>query len=198
MTTRFKVLIVVAVGALGGAIGSYTWAAYVATTENSGSSIASGTVTLSDNDSGGSLVSLSNAVPGSGDTGCIRVRYAGSLAANVRMYGTTTGSGLDRYLDVVVTRGDYSPSTPSFDSCTNFQPDATDYVGAGAGVIYSGTLENFPDGWSTGLVDPTAGAPESWGTDEVHVYRIQVTLQNDIAAEALSATQTFVWEARNL
>ena len=198
MTNRLKVLILLAVGALGGAIGSYTWAAYVATTESTANSIASGTVTLSDNDSGGSLVSLSNALPGATDSGCIRVRYAGSLAASVRLYGTTTGTGLDRYLDVIVTRGSYSPSTPSFDSCTNFQPDATDYLGAGAGVIYSGTLESFPDNWNTGVVDPTSGSPESWGTDEVHVYRVEVTLQNNIAAEALSATQTFTWEARNL
>jgi hypothetical protein len=198
MSSRLRVLLVLAVAALGSAVGTYTWAAYVATTENSDNTIASGTVTLSDNDSGGSLVSLSNAMPGSTDTGCIRVRYAGSLAANVRLYGTTTGSGLDRYLDVTVTRGVYSPSTPSFDSCTDFQPDGTDYIGAGAGVIYNGTLENFPDNWSTGLVDPTAGSPESWGTDEVHVYRVTVTLQNDIAAESLSATQTFTWEARNL
>jgi hypothetical protein len=198
MTTRLKVLLVMVVAALGSAIGTYTWAAYVAQTENAGNSIASGTVALSDNDSGSALVSLNNAVPGASDSGCIRVRYAGSLAANVSMYGTTTGTGLDRYLDVTVTRGTYTAAPPAFDSCSTFQADSTDYVGAGAGVVYSGTLETFPDSFATGIVDPTAGAPESWGMDEEHVYRIEVTLQDDIGAESLTATQSFTWEARNL
>jgi hypothetical protein len=197
MTPRLKVLLVVAVAALGGAIGTYTWAAYVATTENAGSSIASGTVTLSDNDSGGSLLSLSNAMPGASDSGCIRVRYAGSLAASVRLYGTTTGSGLDRYLDVTVTRGSYSPSTPSFDSCTNFQPDVTDYIGAGAGVIYDGTLQGYADSYATGLIDPRTASPETWTTGEIHVYKLEVALQGNPGAPGKDAAQTFTWEARN-
>ena len=60
------------------------------------------------------------------------------------LHGTTTGTGLDAYLDLKVTRGTYSPSTPAFKSCTNFQPDGTNYIGAGNGVIYNGTLQGYP------------------------------------------------------
>lgn len=197
MTLRMKLLLAVGAIAIAAVTGAYTWAAFVATAGNSNNSITTGSVSLSDNDSTGSMLALSGAAPGGTDTGCLRVRYTGSLPARVRLYGTTTGSGLDQYLNVTITRGVYSPSEPVFESCTNFQPDSTDYIGAGGGVIYSGTLQAFPDDYAGGLVDASAGSQESWANGEDHVYRIQVTLQNNIAAEGLAADQTFTWEARN-
>jgi hypothetical protein len=197
MTLRLKLLLVVAAIAVASVTGAYTWAAFVGTTANDANSISTGTVSLSDNDSLGAMLALNNAVPGGSDTGCLRVRYTGSLPASVRLYGTTTGTGLAPYMNVTVTRGVYSPTEPAFESCTNFQPDSADYIGAGGGVIYSGTLQAFPDDYAGGLVDASTGSPETWTTGEERVYRIQVTLQNDIAAEGLNAGQTFTWEARS-
>lgn len=197
MRTRSKLLLAVLLLAVAGVAGSYTWSAFRATSANSGNSIASGTVSLSDNDAGGTLLALTGVQPGASDAGCIKVTYAGTLASNVRLYGTTSGSGLATYLDLKVTRGSYTPSDPGFDSCTNFQPDATNYIGSGAGVVYDGTLQAFADNWAGGLVDPTAGSPESWTTGESHVYRLEVSLSNNTAAQGLTAGQTFTWEARN-
>jgi hypothetical protein len=177
--------------------GGATYAAYRATTGNSGDRIEAGTVKLSDNGDGSSLMSLAAAVPGNTTTACIKVTYDGSLPATVRLHGTTTGTGLDPYLDLTVTRGTYTPTTPAFKSCTNFVADATNYIGAGAGVVYNGTLQGFPDDYAGGLVDPLAGSPESWTNAESHVYRFVVTLQNNFAAQNLTATQAFRWEARN-
>ena len=177
--------------------GGVTFAAYTATTQNDANRIEAGSVKLSDNGDGTSLMSLSAAVPGNTTNACIRVTYDGSLASTVRLYGTTTGSGLDQYLDLKVTRGTYNPTTPAFKSCTNFQADGTNYLGAGNGVIYNGTLQGFPDNYAAGLVDPTSGSPESWTTGEAHVYRFDVTLQQNFAAQTLNATQAFSWEARN-
>jgi hypothetical protein len=197
MTVRVRLLLAVGAIAIAAMTGAYTWAAFVGTAANDSNSISTGTVSLTDNDATGAMLALSGAVPGQTDTGCLRVRYNGSLPARVRLYGTTSGTGLDQYLNVTITRGVYSPSEPAFESCTNFQADTADYIGAGAGVIYSGTLQAFPDNYAGGIVDATAGSPESWTGTEDHVYRIQVTLQNDIAAEGLDANQTFTWEARN-
>jgi hypothetical protein len=197
MSGRAKLLAIALLAAVAAGAGSYTLAAFVATTDNTGDSIASGTVRVSDNDTGSALLALTTALPGATDTGCIKVTYNGSLASTVRLYGTTGGSGLDPYLDLQITRGTYTLPEPGYDSCTNFQPDATNYIGAGAGVIYNGTLQGFPDSYAAGLTDPTASTPESWTTGEAHVYRIQVTLQNSQAAEGLTASQTFTWEARN-
>jgi hypothetical protein len=192
---RLGVLGVLALLAL--AAGGITFAAYTATSSNSTDRLEAGSVKLSDNGDGSSIVSLSGAVPGDTTSACIKVTYDGTLPAAVRLHGTTTGSGLDQYLDLKVTRGTYNPSTPAYKSCSNFQADGTDYVGAGNGVIYNGTLQGFPDDYAAGLVDPLAGSPESWTNGEVHVYRFDVTMQNNFAAQTLDATQTFSWEARN-
>jgi predicted ribosomally synthesized peptide with SipW-like signal peptide len=182
-------------GVLGVALAG-TWSAFSATTDNEGNTFSAGTVTLSDNDADSALFSLSNAAGGSSDTGCITVTYTGSLASTVRLYGTTGGTGLDQYLDLEITRGSL-PSTPDFDSCDGFTADGTDYIGAGAGVIYNGTLQGYADDYDAGLVDPTSGTPESWATLESHVYQIQVTVQDNDLAQGKNATQTFTWEARN-
>lgn len=179
------------------AAGGATYAAYTATTANSGNLIEAGSVKLSDNGDGSSLMSLSGAVPGDTTNACIRVTYEGSLPATVRLHGTTTGSGLDQYLDLKVTRGVYTPTEPAFKSCTNFQADGTDYIGAGNGVVYNGTLQAFPDDYASGLVDPLSGSPESWTTGEVHVYQLELTLQSNFGAQNKDATQAFRWEARN-
>lgn len=179
------------------AAGGVTYAAYTATTANAGNLVEAGSVKLSDNGDGSSMLSLSGAVPGNTTSACIRVTYAGTLPASVRLHGTTTGTGLDQYLDLKVTRGVYSPTEPAFKSCTNFQADGTNYIGAGNGVIYNGTLQAYADDYASGLVDPLPGSPESWTTGEVHVYRLDVTLQNDFSAQNKDAAQAFRWEARN-
>lgn len=125
------------------------------------------------------------------------VDFAETLPSSVRLYGTTGGSGLDQYVNLTVTRGTFTGAADAFDSCNGFSTDATNYAGADAGVLYFGTLRNLPDTYATGLVDPTTGSPEVWTTNESHVYRFDVTLQNNNSAQGLSATQTFVWEARN-
>ena len=174
--------------------GAATYSAFSSQTSNSGNSFAAGTVELTDNDAGSAMLSLSNAQPSTSDTSCILLTYSGSLASTVRLYGTISG-GLSSYLTLTVTRG--TDSSPSFDSCSSFTPDGTDYIGAGNGVIYQGNLSAFPTTYAAGLVDPTSGSPESWTTSETHSYRFVVTLQNDNAAQGLSATAAFTWEARN-
>ncbi len=186
-----------ALAALIATSGGVTYAAFVASTQNNGNTIGAGSVLLADNDGGAAVVSFAAGTPGTVHSGCIKVTYNGSLPASVRLFGNTTSGGLEGYLDLKVTRGVYTPSEPSFNSCTNFQADATNYIGAGSGVVYDGTLAGFPDNYATGLVDPTSGSPESWTTGEVHVYKVDVEVQDDIAAEGLSATQAFTWEARN-
>ena len=197
MNRSRRFLIAAAIALLVPAAGSATYAAFRATSANGGNIVEAGSVKLSDNGDGSSMLSLSAAVPGNTTSACIKVTYDGSLPATVRLHGTTTGSGLDQYLDLKVTRGVYSPTTPAFKSCTNFQADATNYIGAGNGVIYNGTLQGYPDDYASGLVDPLSGSPESWTTAEVHVYRLDVTLQSNFAAQTKDATQAFRWEAKN-
>jgi hypothetical protein len=182
------------IGLIGLVAGLGTYPAFSSSATNPGDSFSAGTVTISDNDAGGALLSLSGAVPGDSDSGCIRVLYSGSLSSTVRVYGSSSGP-LAPYLTLTVTRG--ADPAPSFPSCSGFTPDATNYIGAGPGVIYSGPLTSFPGSAATGIQDPVAASPETWTTSEDHVYRFSVTLINDPAARNKSGSATFTWQSRN-
>jgi hypothetical protein len=137
-----------------GVFAAVAYAAFAATSGNAGNSYSAGTVTLTDNDGGSAMLSLSNALPGATDTSCIRTSYSGSLPATVRHYATVTGT-LAPYLTLKVTRGS---SSSGFDNCTGFTPDTTNYNGAGAGVIYNGDLSGLPSSYAAGIVDPDASS----------------------------------------
>jgi Concanavalin A-like lectin/glucanases superfamily len=167
--------------------------AFWSTTSNSGNSLQTGTVTIRDNDLSAAMLSLIGARPGSTDTSCIEVEYTGTLPSTVRLYATTAGT-IAPYLTLTVTRG----TMPSaFDSCTGFEADGTNYVGAGLGVVYSGSLSAFPTSYASGLVDPYATPPEEWTTGEKHAYRFVVSLDDVSAAQSKSGSATFTWEARS-
>ena len=186
---RKRVVAVLSAVAVASATG-IAYAAFTAVASNAGNSISSATVEIGDNDGGSAMLSLANATPGSSDASCIRVNYTGSLNSTVRLYGTVTGTAAP-HLILTVTRG--TDSSPSFDSCASFTADATDHVGAGAGVIWSGLLSTFPSTWAGGVVDPAA----SWSTSEAHSYRFVVSPVDRAAAEGLSSTFAPSWEARN-
>lgn len=178
------------VGIVGTVTGSATYAAFSSTTADGGNLIAAGTVVIGDNDAGGAMLSLAGALPGDSDTGCIQIAYSGTLDSTVRLYGSVAGA-LAPYLTLTVTRGNGA-------SCAAFAADATDYIGAGPGVVYSGALSAYPATYGGGIVDPIPGSPETWTIGETHAYRFTAGLNPDPAAEGLSSTATFTWEARNL
>ncbi|MEX2274932.1 MAG: TasA family protein [Actinomycetota bacterium] len=177
------------VGVVAVVTGAGTWAAFSSTTGNTNNAFAAGTVRIADNDSGSSMMTLTDAYPGDSAQGCIYVTYSGSLDADVRLYGSTSGS-LAQYLTLKVTRG--TDPSPAFPGCGGFTPDAADYTGNGPGVLYQGDLDAYPGAWGGGVVDPG-----TWLTGESHAYRFEVTLQNNVAAEALTSIASFTWEARN-
>jgi hypothetical protein len=196
MAPRSKLVLTVAiVGIVAAITAPVAYSAFFSSSASAGNSLAMGTVAVGDNDSGAATLSLSSAQPGNSDTGCIRVTYTGSLDAGLRLYASVSGS-LAPYLTLTVTRG--TDASPAFDSCASFTPDATDYLGAGPGVVYSGLLSAYPTSYATGIVDPPSGPSETWTSSEAHSYRVSISLNNDPAAQGLSATTSFTWEARNL
>jgi hypothetical protein len=173
-----------------------TWSNLNATATNPANSFLAGTVKIASNSGSSAVLSLTNAKPGAVSTGCIQVTYTGTLPANVKLYGTGAGSGLNQYLTLVVTRGTFS-GTPAAGSCTGFTADTTNYISQGAGVMYSGTLASWPATATTAQVDPTSANPESWTANETHGYQLQVTLGTNTAAQGLTGTETFTFEADN-
>ncbi|HEV7775104.1 MAG TPA: hypothetical protein VGO48_17630 [Conexibacter sp.] len=169
-----------------------TWSAFDRTASSPGNAVATGTVSLADNDGDAPLLLLTGARNGSSVTSCTKLTYGGTVPSDVRIYGTV-GGGLATYLTLTITRGTIA-GTPAAKSCTGFVADSTDYLSRGAGVIYSGTLAAFPTSAAGTLVDPTSSAPEQWDNGEAHAYKLTVTM-NSASGVGLSATADFTWLA---
>jgi hypothetical protein len=144
-----------------------------------------GTVYVRSDAGGRAMLSMPNGGPGDSTTSYVKIDYEGSLPAGVRLYASTSGTGLAQFLRVTVTRG--TGEGPAFIQ------DSINYVGAGAGVIYSGPLSGFPSRWANGLSDPG-----TWTQGSSHSFRFVVSLGHDPAAQGLTARASFSWEARPL
>ncbi len=194
-TARNLLATVVVVGLLIGAVGAAVFSAYTSVAGNDGNQFTAGTIKLTDNDAGSALFSVSGFTPGDSFIRCIQVDYesTGGVNSDVKLYGATGGDGLADYLDLRIRRGTMPAVGPSGD-CSGFTPEATDFNGDGAGVILDTSLTAFPTSYTAGISDPVS----SWSNGDSAVYEITLTVQNDNAAQGLSATQDFSFEARNL
>ncbi|MCP3910970.1 MAG: hypothetical protein GY713_08470 [Actinomycetia bacterium] len=157
-------------------------AAFSDTTGNTTNTFATGSVVLTDDDSGSALFTASAMTPGVPVVECVVVTYSGSLVpADIRMYGTSSGV-LAPYLDTTIEVG----TGGSYGSCAGFTPSST---------IYTGTLTNFSTthtNWATGLATFTAAANPTSRT-----FRFTVDVQNNPAAQGQSAAADFTFEAQD-
>lgn len=160
-------------------------AAFSATTDDTGNTFSAGTVTLTDDDTGSSMFTASNMKPGSTVTKCIVVTYGGSIVpADVKLYGTAAGTGLATYLTATVEIG----TGGSFSSCTGFTATST---------LYSGTLAGFASSytnWASGLA---SWSPASTPDSRTFRFTMALPAGTGNAAQGLTATATFTWEAQN-
>ena len=181
----------VGIGLAGAAAAFGTISSFSASTSNADDIIATGTVSIADNDSDTAMYSLSNVAPGSTTDRCIKVTYTGSLDADVKLYASGTVGALAPYVDLQVTPGTQPSST--FADCTGF-------VAAAGGAIFNGTLAGFftaRTSWANGLAYNPGGATK-WAPNASAVFRFRVTVQDDQAAAGkTTGLHGFTWEARN-
>src|SRR3954462_14787504 len=86
MSHRSKILrTLLVLGVVACIAGAGVFSAFSSQTDNPGNVVTAGTVTLSDNDAGSALYSLTAAKPGDSQASCIKVTYGGSLNSNVRI-----------------------------------------------------------------------------------------------------------------
>lgn len=160
-------------------------AAFSDSTANEGNAFSAGDVVLTDNDSDVAMFSASNLKPGDSEIGCIEVTYSGSLDANVRVYGAVTaGDGLEDYLDLTIERG--TGTCAAFGTATAVWTNGTN----GDLGTFMGSETDFASGSDNWAV--TGG-----GADDVVPYRFTVVQQDDNAAQGLSSTVSFTFEAQN-
>ena len=142
------------------------------------------------NDGGRALFTLPNAKPGTTSTSCVVITYNGARAAKIRLYGKSSGSGLQSFVNLRVTRGTL-PRGSGARSCSGFKADATNYRALGKGVVYNGVLASFPTSWKKAYAQS-----QTWKTGAKHAYRFEVSVADSNAAQGLWMSSGFTWEAR--
>ncbi len=165
--------------------------------ETTSTSWSAGSVVLTDDDADHALFSVSGLIPGESASRCLTAAYTGTLPAQVRLTGTSGGTGLAGYLDLQVTRGRFSGA--SAPDCTGFVPDVPAYLGPGhaPGVVLDAPLTALPTTWGTSTADPYGTGIGRWLPGESHAYRFTLVLRGDDAAAGLGTTADFVLTARD-
>jgi predicted ribosomally synthesized peptide with SipW-like signal peptide len=194
MTGRSRkiLLSLLLIGAASALAGFGTFSAFTSTTTNSGNSFAAGTVFVDDNDAGAAMYAVSNQKPGVQTQRCIKVTYGGTMAADVKLYTTSSVGAVGDYIDLTIEKGS---GNPSFPNCTGFSAEST---------IYSGELDDFTtskDSYANGIA-AFPGAQTQWNQNDTLVYRFTLTLQDDNNANGgatplSTGSHAFTWEARN-
>lgn len=191
---------------------SSTYAAFSASTGNSGNSWQTGSVVLTDGDSGVALFSSaadSALKPDSARSRCIRVDYTGDLDADIRMYVGTPAAGaatLDPYLVMSVERGaDVAPGAPVAADCSTGFTSTTsptflynDRQADDPSASALGTLTRLKSDHGTYATGLVVNAPTAPVTPDSHLtFKITYRVVDDNAAQNTASTATFTWEARN-
>jgi hypothetical protein len=170
--------------------GALVWgasqAAFSGQTVNNGNSWATGTVVLSDDDSGTAMFNATNLKPGSTGTKCIQVTSTGSLASAVKLYGTSFSQTDNVGAQITLTVEEGSGATTS--SCAGFTGTS----------IFSGTLADFGAN-RTNYSNGVGGWTPTGSGSENKSYRFTWTLAANApdAAQGETAGIGFTWESQN-
>jgi hypothetical protein len=181
---RFTAAVLVGVLGSAGLVWQGTTAAFTSTTPTGSNAWTTGAVTVSDDDSGSALFTVTGLVPGSTGSNCITVTYSGNVATTVKLYASASSdsSSVAQYLDLTIQEG----SGGGFGSCGSFSASST---------IYTGTLATFTSTKTAYGSGVGTWAPSSSAT---RVYKITYTLNASTpsAKQSTSTTATFQWEAQ--
>lgn len=172
----------VAILVSGALVWQSSYAAFSSTTDNPTSNWTTGTVALSDDDSGSALFTATGLKPGSTGAKCILVTSTGTLASAVKLYATGLSGTLGSDIDLVVEEG--TPGT--FSSCASFTGSSL-YNGTVAG--FAGSSTNFATG--VGAWTPTGSGSAS------KTFRFTYTVKSSSTLQGATAGVGFTWEAQN-
>ncbi len=171
-------------------VGQASYSGFSAKVSNSGSTLAAGTVVLSDDDAGSALFSLSNLKPGSSGSRCVAVTSSGSLPSAVKLYTTdvATTKGLSGYVNWTVTQG----TGGTYSSCTGFTALAS------GSSLYSGTLAGFTSSATTYATGLGSWSP-SGTASETRTFQFAYTVSSSTPDTAQGGTSSFglTWETQN-
>ena len=172
-------------------VGQASYASFSAKVSNTGNSFSVGSVTLTDDDAGSALLSLTNLKPGSSGTRCIAVTSSGTVPSSVKLYATDVAvtKSLSSYITLTITQG----TGAGFGGCSGFTP-----LGTGSSV-YSGTLATFAS-TATGYADGDGSWTPSGTAAETRSYQFAYVVSTSTPDTAQGGTAAFglTWEAQSI
>lgn len=115
----------VAVLAAGALIYQASFAAFSGQTRNSGNEWSTGSINLTDDDNGQARFQVTNMLPETTGSACVRVTATASVPSSVKGYTinpVTSAQGLEDHIDVTIEGGQGG----TFADCTGFVRDTTD------------------------------------------------------------------------
>jgi hypothetical protein len=138
-------------------------------------SFSAGSVQLTDDDRGRSLIEVEGLVPGDRAVECIAVTYEGDASSADVDLRASVGGELAPALGVLIEVGEGA----GFGTCTGFEPDEQLFDGTLAGLGAAGSILAFV------------------ATDSPQTASFRMTFTMDVATEDTSgdASADFVWEA---
>ncbi|CAA9537010.1 MAG: hypothetical protein AVDCRST_MAG85-4227 [uncultured Solirubrobacteraceae bacterium] len=153
--------------------GAGTYASWAASSENTGNSIKTGTVALTDSNDGNSVFTFTGIRPGPQTKQCVLVTNAGTTTVDVQLYGAVSGD-LKDHMTIKVTRG----------------AEGGDCTTPGAGpVVYEGELNAFP----TSAAPITT--PPSWSAGHKYPFVFELVLRDEPGAQGKTASVAMTWKA---
>lgn len=166
-----------------------SYSAFSATTTNPTNNWTTGSVVLADDDSNTAMFNATLLKPGSTGEKCIAVTYSGSLAATVKLYGTSpaTTNAFNTYVDLLVTQG---TGATFAGGCASFVADAGPVAFTGTLAAFGTTYTNFSNGFGT--YAPAGGT-------STKAYKISYTVNSATpnSAQGSTASIGLTWEAQN-
>jgi hypothetical protein len=188
------VVVVIASMVVGGIIYGVSQAAFTGSTAVR-ANVSTGTVVLTNDATGSTLINVSGLTAGDTVRSCVNVHYTGTIpGAAVGLFGApaSTGPGandLDQYLNLMIESG---TDTAGDTTCTSFVPAAQPIIyQAGTPSGAGGTLQTFLATYptfsaflDTGWVAPPGG---------LKAFRFSFTVQNTDNAQGKTSSPIFTW-----
>lgn len=167
-----------------------SYAAFTATTTNPTNNWATGSVSLTDDDTGTAMFNATLLKEGSTSSRCVVVTYGGNVGAAVKLFGTSpaTTNSLSSHINLTVEQGT-GGSFSAGAGCAGFA------VEAGASNTWSGTLASFGTTFTNSTNGFGTWAPTA--ATQTRVYKITYTVANTITNTQMASTASvgLTWEA---
>ena len=187
------VIVIIAAMVVGGIIYGVSEAAFSGETTARGS-VGTGTVVLTNNTTGSTLINIAGLTGGDTTTSCLVVDYQGTIVpAPINLFGASAGvNTLDPFLDLTVETGTKPTNTAGDTTCGDFTPGV---------VIFNATTPSATAGTVQAFLakyhDFATSLYTGWSANaqfDKKAFRFTFHVKDDNAAQGKTSSPVFTWK----